>query len=124
MLSELKLENLRVQAQAQNICLEIVILLFAFMVGVLSYIYSLYVQDSLWFGRSGSIIVILSVWVESMNYNVQQKMNKCAQKAAGYIGGPHLNWDMPSSRKWMEKITISIIVLGTLIWGYGDLIVI
>lgn len=55
------------------------------MVGVLSYIFSLYVQDALWFGRTGSVIVILSVWVESMNYNLQQKMNNYAQKAAGLL---------------------------------------
>lgn len=75
-----------------------------------------------WFGRSGAVVVVLSVWVETRNYATQQRLNDCRQSVAGVVGGLPQNWSMPRRRKIFEYVTLLIVLMGTLIWGYGDLI--
>lgn len=41
---------------------------------------------------------------------------------SGAVGGLPQNWSMPRRRKIFEYVTLLIVLMGTLIWGHGDLI--
>jgi len=110
------------ERKAGKICLEIMLLLVACCFSVGSYLFSQATGESHWFGRSGAVVVLLSVWVETRNYSVQQRLNDCRQSAAGFIGGLPQDWSMPRRRKLLEYVTLLIVLMGTLIWGYGDLV--
>lgn len=109
-------------ARARNIKLEVIVLLVSIAFSALSYVYSYYQNDPLWFSRSGSVVVILSVWVQFRNFSIQQSLNSAAQISLGYVGGSQLCWEMPLNRKNIDRVTVVVIVSGTLIWGYGDLL--
>jgi len=110
------------ERKAGKIYLEILILLVAYCFAVASYLFSHVTGEAHWFGRSGAVVVLLSVWVETRNYAVQQRLNDCRQSAAGFVGGLPQNWSMPRRRKILEYVTLLIVLVGTLIWGYGDLV--
>lgn len=110
------------ERKAGKIFAEILILLSGGCFAVASYILSHATGEAHWFGRSGAVVVFLSVWVETRNYSAQQRMNDCRQSAAGYIGGSPQDWSIPKRRKVLEYVTLCFILLGTLIWGYGDLV--
>ena len=110
------------ERKAGKIFLEILILLGAFCFAVASYLFSHTTGESHWFGRSGAVVVLLSVWVETRNYAAQQRLNDCRHSAAGFIGGSPQDWSMPRRRKILEYVTLFIVVVATLIWGYGDLV--
>lgn len=111
------------ERKAGEILLEIIMLLVAFGFAVTSYLCSQATDEAHWFARSGAVVVLLSVWVETRNYAAQQRLNDCRHTAAGFIGGSPQDWSMPRRRKILEYVTLFMIVMGTLIWGYGDLAV-
>ena len=75
------------ERKAGEICLEVLILLVACCFAIASYFLSTATGEAHWFGRSGAVVVLLSVWVETRNYAAQQRMNDCRLSAAGKIGG-------------------------------------
>lgn len=109
------------ERKAGKIFLEILILVMAGFFAIASYIFSQATEEAHWFGRSGAVVVLLSVWVETRNYAAQQRLNDCRQSAAGFVGGSPQEWSMPQRRKLLEYVTLIVILAGTLIWGYGDL---
>ena len=109
------------ERKAGKMWIEVLILLLACSFAVASYLFSQATGDAHWFGRSGAVVVILSVWVETRNYAAQQRLNDCRHSAAGFVSGSPQDWSMPRRRKILEYVTLLIVLLGTLIWGYGDL---
>lgn len=109
------------ESKAGSIFLEALILVMACIFAISSYAFSQATGEAHWFGRSGAVVVLLSVWVETRNYATQQRLNDCRQSAAGFVGGSPQDWSMPQRRKILEYVTLFIILSGTLIWGYGDL---
>ncbi len=97
-----------------------VLLLIAFGWGVLGLIWACKFDNGLWFSRSGSVIVLLCVIVEFRLGTLRQLGYKTAQRAF-----PHdivSSGMLPIHKKLIELIAHVQIIIGTLIWGYGDLL--
>lgn len=85
-----------------------------------------------WFARSGSIIVILTVWAEVLLFKNDDLMKPVDSKPEGssHSGVTYANVasrDILFSKYYKDnikykKIAATFAVVGTIIWGYGDLI--
>jgi hypothetical protein len=94
----------------------------AVLVGVAS-VFGDYVSESYnWFSRSGSIVVLLSVVVE---YRISSHIYEDIQRAD--FQQSKINLLVPikakptKQRKRVSNAAHFLLVLGTIIWGYGDL---
>ena len=118
-----KLTYKEVMGKAENISLEI-FMLFASVFILTMFLYiSLCRDDFMWFSRSGSIVVLLAAWMQARNYDIQQKLHFTSQESLSKVGSYHkLSWKLPKQRKIIEWITLLVLVLGTLVWGFGDLL--
>ena len=95
-----------------------------FLVGLSTLAGSFYLSlasgDGEWFQRSGSLFVLFSALVEIQQSSIKQPTE----------GGEVTINDtpvmirklIPSMSKWLHRIAWGGIVIGTLIWGYGDLV--
>ena len=105
----------------KNLKIEIILLLGAFTWIIFSYFYSFGTKPETWFARSGSIMVLLSVIVEYKLAVLQQnKINRAIQKSS-YIGMPARS-KLSKEYNYISTVTHVFVILGTLIWGYGDLL--
>lgn len=112
----------KILAEASKFSLELCFLILAYLIMAISAIASAQTGDGLWFGRSGSLAVLLSAIIEYRNYSVQQKLNEIAQESTAYYGAEPEKWKIPLSRKMFDRAVLSTIIIGTLVWGYGDLL--
>ena len=70
-------------------------------------------------GRSGAIVVLISVLLE-IRQSIAKQPQANPKFSAG--GNPVMTAQhIPTVRKWLHRIAWGGIVIGTLIWGYGDL---
>lgn len=99
---------------------EILILALAVLWVVGSLVASLVNPQGNWFCRSGAIMVLLSLFVEFRIGKAQQSKTSSASVAAG-LGIP-MGSDLPIIKQRIAKVSLWFAVLGTLIWGYGDLL--
>ena len=77
-------------------------------------------DNSEWLQRAGSVVVCLSVWLE-----IQQQLAKApvVNTSVRINGMPTLSApDVPKARKVLHLIAWGGLLVGTLIWGYGDLL--
>ncbi len=90
---------------------------------LLSFFYGHYKDDGSWFSRAGSVLVIFSVIVEYrivMNRSMQNTYAPGIQKTIIDLpSGQHLT----GGEKVVKHITHLSLLFGTLVWGYGDLII-
>jgi hypothetical protein len=70
-----------------------------------------------WFQRSGSIVVVLSIWVQFKLFCIQTYLDSDAYCIP--IAVPI--WYF-SAYKYISNTTVFVMLCGTVIWGYGDLI--
>jgi len=72
-----------------------------------------------WFQRSGSIMVILGVFVEFKLLSIDGHFDLYNIKY-------EIPFDLPKSYRFTYKFLLRsalvVVILGTLIWGYGDLL--
>ena len=120
--------------------LEWLLLLLSVACAVISlYLDSKSIEDTTWFARSGSLVVLASAIVEfrlsKFFYDdVFHSLKKTAKKQSGLsavsdnkliqkliesnlIEKPA----MPKSRKILRNFSHGLIIVGTIIWGYGDI---
>jgi len=106
-----------------NFILEYILLGIAVLFTIASLSVDWYLTSKIWFSRSGSILVLLSVIVE---YRIAQYIYNDIQKSLFInkkIKLPIPLKPQPQKEKVVvARIAHSFIVLGTLIWGYGDLL--
>jgi hypothetical protein len=100
---------------------ELILLALAFLWVVGSFFASIPNPNGNWFCRSGAVMVLLAVIVEFHLGNLQQKESSSAPIVAG-LGIP-MSGDLPRIKQQFAKAAHTFAMLGTLIWGYGDLIV-
>ena len=77
-------------------------------------------NDPSWFSSSGSLMVIFSGALEFRQSRVQQRRNEIATKGSGTFGGGVAPLELPIYRQriiWASHVSL---ILGTLVWGYGD----
>jgi hypothetical protein len=59
-----------------------------------------------WFQRAGSVVTVLGAYVAYRD----------AKQSFKYIGGSmYMNFELP-----YRKIAVVLVVVGTVVWGYGD----
>jgi len=99
-------------------------LVVAWLVAISNYIIALYFGAE-WFSRSGSIIVLFSVMAE---YALLQERHKVLSDKLENYGGfdaGNVGDIKPKDEYQKQEIAAHItIVIGTLIWGYGDLFIV
>ncbi|ENK2930214.1 hypothetical protein AB3D11_004316 [Vibrio vulnificus] len=96
-------------------------------------------EDTTWFARSGSIVVLLAVIVEfRLSSYIYEDVLKAAQDSAKKRGvkvsansivqanidaRKTVKPEAPKSRKVLSIFAHILVVTGTVIWGYGDKLV-
>ncbi|PWG63738.1 hypothetical protein [Sediminicurvatus halobius] len=86
---------------------EITLMLLAMGPAMISLAASMATGDGEWFQRSGSLMVLFSAAVEYRRRHLRE---------TGRTDGSWLFW------RQIPYVCYSAILLGTLIWGYGDLL--
>lgn len=98
---------------------EIFLLTIAILTVLISFIYDN--DEKLWFMRSGSIMVLLAVIVEyKLNQKALKNINRKSKMSA--VSGFPVNLLNSKEHNRIAIFTHTFAILGTLIWGYGDLI--
>jgi len=98
---------------------------FAFLAGaVIPLLSSLCVSyitgNGLWFARSGSLTVLFAA---ALQYRLGGHMERIqfARSASAMLRGPGLPGPSKSD-VLLGKISVALLIIGTLVWGYGDLL--
>lgn len=99
---------------------EFLLLVLAILWVVCSFLLSLAYPKGNWFCRSGAVMILLAVCVEFHLGKLQQSSNSRAAIVAG-LGVPSSS-DLPKIKRRFAITAHVFAILGTLIWGYGDLI--
>ena len=81
----------------------------ALLILLLGFFFSYHKNDPTWFARSGSVIVILGIIVEGWIILTTGDAKKMPV------------WSSPEGL-WSAKMAIGLVCLGTLVWGWGELI--
>ncbi|MBB3062581.1 hypothetical protein [Microbulbifer rhizosphaerae] len=86
---------------------------------------SAYIAFSLggdWYARSGSLLVMFSVYLEYRNFSFTQELNQLAQKEGELSDAEMEELTLPKKRRYLNIVVLVTLVYGTLVWGYGDLL--
>lgn len=101
--------------------IEIILLLIAFLWVLFSYFISFTDSQGSWFARSGAIMVLLAVIVEfRFNNEVVRKISSTIQIAVK-MKLP-VGVGIQKEKIYISRTAHAFVIVGTLIWGYGDLI--
>ncbi|MFL2531675.1 MAG: hypothetical protein ACJ0QY_03830 [Porticoccaceae bacterium] len=80
-----------------------------------------------WFARTGSIIVLFSIIAEFLIFSNYEHMKPLSEKEKGLTWGGLEAWQKlalkyyEKNRNWGYMVLLPALI-GTIIWGYGDLI--
>ena len=103
--------------------IEIILLIFSFLIVFISFFLSLsYENKFLWFQRSGSIMVLFGIIIEYKLNNIFIKNFNKKMNIGIHKNKPILHKNKKEYNN-VEKITHIFLIIGTLIWGYGDLLI-
>ena len=97
-----------------------ILLLIALAWGVCSFIFAYNTNNGGWFSRSGSVIVLICVIVEFRLGNLRQLGFNDAIKA--FEHDILISGQLPETKKLICWLAHLQVIIGTLIWGYGDLL--
>ena len=98
---------------------EVILLIAAYTIPVFFYFYSDSTTEGHWFSRSGSLMVMLGAILEYRNFGIQQYLRE--RRDETYKPNPEIVAKLKSRRPF-DILILSSLVLGTIIWGYGDLL--
>ncbi|WP_444896918.1 hypothetical protein [Microbulbifer sp. SSSA005] len=73
-------------------------------------------KPEIWFQRSGAIAVLIAVYIE---YIAQHQLKSISALA---YEGISLSSSYSTYFDWISKSCIALAIIGTVIWGYGDLL--
>ena len=74
-----------------------------------------------WFQRSGSLMVLISTILEfRQGYAALEAWAAVKRRSSA---GVAVLGQLPTPRKAIAVIALALVVLGTIIWGYGDLMI-
>ena len=80
---------------------------------------------TIWFQRSGSLMVLFAVWLEYKLFKISAIANPISGNGVTWQDMAHrdaLNEKYGSILKIYKYITAVLAIIGTVIWGYGDII--
>ena len=76
-----------------------------------------------WFSRSGSIVTVCAIFMEFLIINIQEFIKTAYkdedEKKSHYFKPEHV---IHLSLKVASYASLILVVIGTLVWGYGDVI--
>lgn len=87
---------------------------------IISYIIDTNTGHEEWFQRSGSLMVLFAVLLEYRQNWIETPVIQAFFKVNN--GGVLTKIELPPMRKFLKYLAFILILLGTAIWGYGDLI--
>ncbi|KJZ09589.1 hypothetical protein TW85_21855 [Marinomonas sp. S3726] len=73
-----------------------------------------------WFARSGAAMVVLALLAESNAFKIFNLFNPSGMVEVGFDEFRRKYWGWPAR---LNKTAFILVAVGTLIWGYGDLLV-
>ncbi len=79
----------------------------------------------IWFQRSGSMMVLFAVWVEFKLFTMANFTSPVSEKGltiGDTIEGGELKLKYGGVITTLKYIAAALALMGTLIWGYGDII--
>lgn len=101
---------------------EYTLLTIGFSTLMVSFLFSMLQNDGLWFARSGSIGVIFGAILE-YNFSYQQQLlNQDIGKKLGVWVDHPIDYTETISIRIIKTLTHFLLLISTIIWGYGDLI--
>jgi hypothetical protein len=77
-------------------------------------------HDTEWFQRSGAIMVLIAAIIEYRHLNEYKVHYQQAAMSGGISRGWHLSI-LIKSRTVIGRLAIYCLVIGTVVWGYGDM---
>lgn len=101
---------------------DLIVLTGAYLILFSSLFFSVCLREAHWFARSGSVMVLLAVFVEYKNFIVQSKIYSRATEGAGAINGGVGPINQPKYRQILTRLAHFTVAFGTFVWGYGDLL--
>lgn len=79
--------------------------------------------DSMWFARGGSIVVLLGAAAEYGLLQLQQQVLNDRVAGLGSWGGPVISsLDIPPPFPRLRVAAHIFVVVGTFVWGFGDIL--
>ncbi|WP_373020200.1 hypothetical protein [Thiomicrorhabdus sp.] len=95
-------------------------LVLAWLMGLIGFVFGL-VFDPIWFARFGSVVVLFAVMSEyALLHGELNILYQRLEKVQAEDDMPDLTPSKWHRKKvWLSHLTV---VLGTLIWGFGDLL--
>jgi len=84
-----------------------------------------YDDSSVWFQRSGSIIVLCAVWVEFVLFNINHISNPISTSGKSWNDEKISNtFTVKYSKaiRFLKYFAALMAIVGTFIWGYGDIV--
>lgn len=103
--------------------LNLFLIITTIVVLLVSLILSKKFKDPTLFGRSGSIITLLGVIMEYRRIMSIDKENKYTHGTTVSLGQTRQLFNVSPKDKKYRLISNIIVILGTIIWGYGDLFI-
>lgn len=105
------------------IYISVPLIIFGVLAPILSY-YSVFIPEdekrAVWFQRSGSLSVLFGVWIE---YNLS-KVNEHINLSGLWVTEQETLRDEYNLKySIVQYVGIFLAVMGTLIWGYGDILI-
>ncbi|WP_462147142.1 hypothetical protein [Pseudoalteromonas gelatinilytica] len=84
---------------------------------------SIYFTDWGWFARSGALLVCFGVYIAWLDYKgkIDRDINKVKADLDPQIVKVFDEFN-EKNQSYFNKIEFFVVIIGTLIWGYGDLI--
>ena len=98
---------------------EIALLIAVYAIPIFFYFYSNTNNEGHWFSRSGSLMVIFGAFLEYRNFGIQQYLRE--KRDETWKPNPEIVTKL-KSRMPFDILILASLVLGTAIWGYGDLL--
>lgn len=106
--------------RAGKLHIEIFLVAFVCLVSLVFFIISFVSGEDRWFSNSGALIVAGCAISEYLSISIQQKLSQVAAESAAYYGAIPEKWRVPHKRLIFNKIVLFVLILGTLIWGFGE----
>lgn len=100
-----------------------VIICSLFLISVFGVLPSMYFIDWSWFARSGALLVCLGVYVAWLDYKgkIDRDISKIKSKLDAHAAEIFDSFN-EKTKSYFNRIEFLVVILGTLIWGYGDLL--
>lgn len=102
-----------------HVTTDILLISIAIAIPFVSWIYIPFGGESHWFARSGTIMAIIGIILESRLFVSKLVMHEFARLSTNKKAGPTLHYAMT---KGMALLTHLIVLCGAVISGYGDLL--